>query len=133
MNNTFDPLTNQICLALRRECQLVRGLLSSGITALGKATFSDPEKYYLAFFNLSIGIERLSKLVIIVDYKIKNDRFPSEKVIKEYNHDISNLLKTVFKITKCHDLQLLYFYKKCIISDAIISSLNCFADAQKGR
>ncbi len=133
MNNTFDPLTNQICLALRRECQLVRGLLSSGITALGKATFSDPEKYYLAFFNLSIGIERLSKLVIIVDYKIKNDKFPSEKVIKEYNHDISNLLKTVFKITKCHDLQLLYFYKKCIISDAIISSLNCFADAQKGR
>ncbi len=133
MNNTFDPLTNQIWLALSRECSLVRGLLRSGITALGKASSAHIEEYYLAFFNLSIGIERLSKLVIIVDYKIKKNEFPSEKVIKRYNHDISNLLEKVFAIAKCHNLQLLYPNKKCIISDAIISSLNRFADAQKGR
>lgn len=100
VKSTFDPLTNQIWLALSRECSLVRGLLRSGIMALGKASSAHLEEYYLAFFNLSIGIERLSKLVIIVDYKIKKNEFPSEKVIKIYNHDISNLLEKVFAIAK---------------------------------
>ncbi len=131
--STFDPLTNKIWQALKRECVLVRGLLRSGITALNKATSHHLEEYYLAFFNLSIGIERLSKLVLIVDYKIRKNGFPSEKEIRKYNHDISALLKEVFAIAKYHDLQLLYLYKNCIISDAIISCLNSFADAQEGR
>ena len=133
MNNTFDPLINPICQALRRECYLVRGLLSSGITALGNATVGNKEKYYLAFFNLSIGIERLSKLVLIVNSKIRQNQFLSEKEIRKYNHNISNLLETVFEIAKYHDLKLLYSYKKCIICDAIVSCLHCFADANKGR
>lgn len=131
--STFDPLTNQIWQALKRECILVRGLLGSGITAIGKATSNYLEGYYLAFFNLSIGIERLSKLVLIVDSKIINNEFPSGKIMKGYSHNINSLLEEVYIIAKRHDLQLLYPNKINIISDAIISSLNHFADAQKGR
>lgn len=133
VKSTFDPLTNQIWQALKRECILVRGLLGSGITALGKATSNYLEGYYLAFFNLSIGVERLSKLVLIVNSKIMNNEFPSGKVMKGYNHNISGLLEEVYRIAELHDLQLLYPNEKNIISDAIISSLNHFADAQKGR
>lgn len=131
--NIFEPLTDPIWPALRRECILVRGLLGSGITALGKATSDYLEGYYLAFFNLSIGVERLSKLVLIINSKIINNKFPSGKVMKRYNHNISILLKEVFEIAKNHNLELLYPNKENIISNEIISSLNHFADAQKGR
>jgi hypothetical protein len=59
--------------ALLREAALVRHLLGSGVTALGRADYATGlGEYYSAFFGLSIGLERLAKLVLVADYAISN-------------------------------------------------------------
>lgn len=51
---------------------------------------------YGAFFNLSIGMERLLKCVYLIDYFIENQStFPSEKELKILGHDISRLYDVV--------------------------------------
>jgi hypothetical protein len=59
--------------ALRREATLVRQLVGAGVTALGRANYADKKgDYYTAFFGLSIGLERLVKLILVADYAISN-------------------------------------------------------------
>jgi hypothetical protein len=74
--------------ALGREAALVRHLVGSGASALGKANYADQMgEYYTAFFGLSIGLERLSKLILVADFAITNDgKMPEKK--KYVNLDI---------------------------------------------
>jgi hypothetical protein len=44
--------------ALKREAALVRHLLGSGVTSLGRANYADNMgEYYTALFGLSVGLE----------------------------------------------------------------------------
>ena len=52
--------------AIEREAALVRHLVGSGATALGRANYADNiGEYYTAFFGLSVGVERLAKLILV--------------------------------------------------------------------
>jgi hypothetical protein len=70
--------------ALRREAALVRHLLGSGATALGRANYANKMgEYYTAFFGLSIGLEHLAKLILVTDLVISHDgRMPEQKVVR---------------------------------------------------
>ena len=49
--------------------------------------------YYEAFFNLATGLERLCKIVIILDYTIShNGAFPTDNDLKKIGHDIRTLI-----------------------------------------
>lgn len=85
--------------AVLREAQLAAGLIGSGVTALGKATHSTVGRYHEAFFGLSIGIERLCKLLYIADYAIEHEgTFPSFDRLKNQGHDLDGLLNTCEEI-----------------------------------
>jgi hypothetical protein len=58
--------------ALNREAQLAAGQIAIGITALGKANYADKGRYAEAFFGLSIGLERMAKLILIAGHCIEN-------------------------------------------------------------
>lgn len=121
---------------LKREATLVRQLLGSGVTSLGKASYADGlGNYYNAFFGLSIGIERLAKMVCVCDHAIDNNgAFPSSKTLrKSYGHDIPKLLDTVEKISRSRNLNI-RFERPCgDIETAIVERLSSFADAKQGR
>ncbi|MCK9544325.1 MAG: hypothetical protein M0R03_20080 [Novosphingobium sp.] len=53
---------DQRCKLLNREDALVAGLLTDGLFNLRRINLGD-YKYYAAFYNLSIGLERLLKLL----------------------------------------------------------------------
>ncbi|WP_277946824.1 hypothetical protein [Xanthomonas vesicatoria] len=66
-----------------------------------KAEFNaDKDGYfYSAFFHLSIGIERILKLAVVVDYMINNDlKAPTKSQLKSYGHNIESLFKTFYAL-----------------------------------
>ena len=71
MGSATEPREIPEWHAISRECALVRHLIGSGVTALGQANYADKRgEYYTAFFGLSVGLERLAKLILVADYAI---------------------------------------------------------------
>ena len=121
--------------SISREAALVRHLIGSGVTSLGKANYADKEgEYYTAFFGLSIGLERLAKLILVADYAISNHgQMPAEQVIRSFGHKLVSLLNTVGDVSAKHSLRLNYPRPTAQISTAIVECLDAFADAKRGR
>lgn len=121
--------------ALGREAALVRHLLGSGATALGKANYADKiGEYYTAFFGLSVGLERLAKLILVTDYAMSNEgKMPSEKVVRKFGHKLIVLLDAVDEISRKWSVNLRYSRPASSISWKIIECLDAFADARRGR
>ena len=84
-------------LALNREAGIAAELIASGVTLLGRASYARTGLYGQAFFNLSIGFERTTKLIYIADYAIDNaGEFPSNDILKNtIGHDLDQLFSHV--------------------------------------
>lgn len=121
--------------AIRREATLVRHLVGSGVTALGRASFADKfGEYYTAFFGLSVGLERLCKLALVADHAIShNGRMPEESVVRRFRHKLVDLTDAVDAVAQNHKLTLKYPRPLTAISVKIIECLDAFADASRGR
>jgi hypothetical protein len=79
--------------ALGREAGLAAGQIATGVTALGKASYTDKGRYAQAFFGLSIGLERMAKLILIADHCIENQgRFLTDRELRAFGHDVQALL-----------------------------------------
>jgi hypothetical protein len=121
--------------SIGREAVLVRHLIGSGATALGRSNYADQiGEYYTAFFGLSVGLERLAKLILVVDHAISNSgAMPAEKVVREFGHKQANLLNAADKVAAKHSLKLEYPRPVDPISVKIVECLDAFADANRGR
>jgi hypothetical protein len=76
--------------ALGREADLAAAQICSGVTALGRANHAQKGYYTNAFFGLSIGLERLCKLIVLADYAIDNSgQFPGNSDLMKCGHNIS--------------------------------------------
>jgi len=121
--------------ALGREASLVRHLVGSGATALGKANYADQMgEYYTAFFGLSVGLERLSKLILVADFALDNGgKMPEENEIRKFGHKLIGLAGAVEAIINKRNLSLRYNRPNTKISSRILECLDAFADARRGR
>jgi len=85
--------------ALNREASLATQTVCAGLTALRKADAAKTGVYNEAFFNLSIGIERLVKLAIVIDHCLDNSgKFPNDKALRNYGHELNALVKKAREI-----------------------------------
>ena len=130
-----DPFNIPEWKALHREASLVSQLIGSGATALGRAScgsgFGD---YYTAFFGLSIGIERLAKLILVADHAMDNrGTLPGKTVVRKYGHNIKQLIDMVDQIAKKRKISVPYLAPADPICSAVINCLDAFSDASKGR
>lgn len=74
---------------MSQEGNLAQHSLLSGIEAIGKLNYDKTGTFYAAFFQLSVGLERLMKIVVIIDHKSKNNlKNPSGKQIRNLGHDL---------------------------------------------
>jgi len=121
--------------SLGREAALVRHLVGSGATALGKANYADQMgEYYTAFFGLSVGLERLAKLILVADFAITNNgKMPEQKEVRKFGHNLIDLAAAVDEIVNKRNLGLRYMRPNSPISVKILECLDAFADARKGR
>jgi len=84
---------------LSQEGHLTKSALLSGLDAIKKANIDDRGLFYSGMFQLSIGIERLLKIVILLDHKIKNNNSNlTNKELRDYGHNIESLFTVCSKI-----------------------------------
>jgi len=81
--------------ALAREAALGAEHLGIGATAIGKANYAQVAYYHQAFFALSVGMERSSKLALALAGLLESDAFPSSAKLKSYGHDLRRLISDV--------------------------------------
>src|SRR5438105_1777954 len=76
-----------------READLARGCLGLGLEALVKANHMEKGRFANAFFNLSVGLERLMKLIYLIDFALRNEgSYPTEALMRErLGHDLVKL------------------------------------------
>jgi hypothetical protein len=88
-------------------------------------------EYYTAFFGLSVGLERLAKLILVADYAIAHEgQMPSEKIIRQFGHKLVDLTNAADAISQKHALNLNYPRPKSSISTKTVECLDAFAETQ---
>ncbi|MFV0622580.1 hypothetical protein ACBY01_01035 [Sphingomonas sp. ac-8] len=130
-----DPFSIPEWNALHREASLVSQILGSGATALGRATYgSGFGEYYTAFFGLSIGIERLAKLILVADYALDNaGTLPNQQMVRKSGHRLKKLIGKVDEIATKRAIVVPHIGPENAICAAVIGCLDAFSDASKGR
>jgi hypothetical protein len=79
-------------LLLQQEGYLISACLGAGLTNLRAANVHNKGAFYSALFNLSVGIERLMKALIIIEHMMNNGlSVPSKKQLKGYGHNLIGL------------------------------------------
>src|SRR6266496_1296135 len=93
---------NPIFSLLQQEGYLTRSCLHTGFFALSKANIDNNQgDFYVAFFQLSIGLERLMKLTLILDYLAANElQLPNTEFLTSYQHDLTKLFRSIGAIEK---------------------------------
>lgn len=77
---------------LQQEGFLARSCICIGLNSLSKGNIGEKGNFYSCFFSLSIGIERIAKLSVILNFLLENNmRFPSEKYLRDLGHDLLSL------------------------------------------
>lgn len=114
---------------LIREAGIAAQSICAGLTALRKADFSRHELYNHAFFGLSIGLERLAKLVILLDDKKSPPfQYPTNTDFKvKYGHDLQKLFDEVEKRRTKYQGQLQWELPNRVIALTALTVLGDFA------
>jgi hypothetical protein len=83
-----------------REASMSSMSLGLGLTQLRKYDFVKPGFFYSSMFMITIGFERLMKLIVIYDHRIKNNgEFPDNNQLKnKYGHKIDELFASAIDI-----------------------------------
>jgi hypothetical protein len=89
---------------LEQEGLLAQACLCNGLTALRRANLGDKKGlFYSAFFELSIGFERVLKLVLILDHMARNQLVPPDsKTVEDYGHKLRSLLRPTKAVCAAH-------------------------------
>lgn len=91
-------------LHLSEEASLAKTVILTGFDMLNKANFFNNRQgyFYSAFFNISIGLERILKLAMINHHMLNNDlKKPSKETLKkDYGHKIGTLYEKAINISK---------------------------------
>jgi hypothetical protein len=121
MNSTWQ--------ALAREAGLAAEHIAVGATALGRANYAQEAYYAQAFFALSVGFERASKLAIAVDYAItEGGAYPAPGALRHAGHDLAKLLDDADRIAGRRGLSSTDRLPRTDIHGAIVSTLSEFAN-----
>ena len=121
--------------AIALEAKLTRQLCGAGLTAISRANYADGMgEYYTAFFSLSVGIERLAKLILCVEHYMNNaGAFPLEKEMRAYGHKIERLITQIKSIQGNRSIKLKFGMADDLICEEIVRFLDVFSDAKRGR
>lgn len=93
IQNESDAIFGAQWRAVQREAQLAAEQAAHGVTVLGRANHAQPGSYTQAFFGLSIGLERMGKLIFLADHAIRNGGdFPTDQDLRKIGHDLTSLL-----------------------------------------
>lgn len=90
-------------LLLQQEGYLISSCLALGLTELRTANVHNKGAFYSSLLNISVGLERLMKAIIIMQHMLNNNlSVPTKKQLKGYGHNIIELYDECVKISICN-------------------------------
>ena len=103
--NTGEKMFTDKERNLANEANLTASLLGNGLNALRKADLYHKGLYYQAFFSLSIGIERLLKIIIINEYRVNLIGFLNDFAKRSNNisnkEELANIIDSISFVKFC--------------------------------
>ena len=114
---------------LEQEGLLAQACLCNGLTALRRANLGDKKGlFYSAFFELSIGFERVLKLILILDHMARNQLVPPDrKTVEDYGHKLRSLFDAAKGVCAAHGVTALDSFQPNSLPIAILGFLDDFA------
>ncbi|MDT8385196.1 MAG: hypothetical protein RRB22_12350 [Gammaproteobacteria bacterium] len=117
---------------LQQEAYLLRSCLTTGLTELRSANVHNKGAFYSALFNLSVGVERLLKAIVIMEHMLKNSlSVPTKKQLKGYGHNITDLYDECVKISNTYSGNLPSRNSLDNINQELIGLLSDFAQTTR--
>ena len=117
---------------LAQECDLAKASLLGGLTAFSYMDVSQSGTMYSAFFQAAIGLERLMKLVVIIDHSVKHDlAYPTDKQLRKAGHDLVGLYDTCAKLALDNSLAASEWFAGDVPERSMLSFLSKFATASR--
>lgn len=114
-------------LAFTREAASAAEHLAAGTTLLGRANYAQDAYYTQAFFSLSIGFERCTKLALLLDYALDHDGdFPPASVLRAYGHNLLELFDRLERIAATRTIGI--SRPAAPIHAAVLETLSDFAN-----
>jgi hypothetical protein len=85
-------------LSLIQESEIALYSIEAGLTALEKnRPYASKPYYFTWLLLLSVGIERLMKVIICLREFEVNNKFPTKKSLKNVSHNINKLFESVLR------------------------------------
>lgn len=94
-HSSYDPQW----IALQREVSLSESMLSLGLHALRNADFNHQAYYYTGFFNITIALERVYKLILESHEYSTHGGFLTDAQLKKEGHDLLKLYERTKSLT----------------------------------
>lgn len=117
---------------LQNEAFLTQGQLSAGLTALRNAAHPDKAKFYSGFFGTAVAFERLMKLIVVVDYMVKNEySVPTKAQLKAYGHNLVELHASCVAIASRQGVATVVTPLQGPLEKEILSFLSDFATGSR--
>lgn len=114
---------------LSMEGHITRSCLCTGLTEIRNGNIGNAKgRFYTGFFQLSIGIERLAKLALILDYMVDNQLSPpGKRYISYFGHDIDKLFSELRSVASKRKSSTLSAFNLEPLPNAILLFLSQFA------
>ncbi|AJP51164.1 hypothetical protein [Pseudomonas simiae] len=117
---------------LQQEGHLARASLLSGIDLLLKANLDESKigNFYSAFFQLTIGFERILKLVVITNHMLENNYTPptDEELRRKYGHNIKSTYLHALKVRNKWGYEKVVAPVSGSVEDKILDFLESFGN-----
>jgi hypothetical protein len=119
-------------LLLQQEGYLISSCLALGLTELRKANIHNKGSFYSSLLNLSVGMERLLKAIIIMQHMLDNNlSVPTKNQLKSYGHNIIELYDACEKISVSNGVSLLDRSSLNNINQELLTLLSNFAQTTR--
>ncbi|MCG7879168.1 MAG: hypothetical protein JAY75_23005 [Candidatus Thiodiazotropha taylori] len=129
---TTPPNFPESFLLLQQEGHLISSCLGTGLTDLRAAHVHNKGAFYSALFNLSVGIERLMKAIVIIEHMLTNNlAVPTKKQLKVYGHNIVDLYDCCSSIANAKDIDFPDRQDLNTVQRELLSLLSDFAQTTR--
>jgi hypothetical protein len=116
---------------LQSEGYLMQGCFKASLSGILAVTNAQPGPFYAAFFNYAIGLERLLKILLLMDKWHRERQFLSDKELKAKSHGVENLYKDARTLFPQYPVAWKDAYEPDAINRDLLSFLAGFANGNR--
>lgn len=113
----------------------MQGCFKTSLRALRHAPSGEPGPFYSAFFNYAIGLERLLKVILMLDHWHDERKFPNNDRLKKYGgksgHNVAMLHESMLPLFPKYHLERNNKWELDAINKDILNFLADFANGSR--